>query len=130
MVHILIFEDSEDDLIRRYSEIASRYDVYVKCTSEPWISEHLDLDKLENAGFKRTNVQEIDLGVGFKSLDLSKLQDFDLYLLDGLGGECFTIINQLPREKCYIHTSSWDLQDKAEEQGYQLLRGSIDYLLR
>lgn len=116
MARILIFEDSENDLARRYSQLATQHDVHVRYRPETGgRTVEAATAYLVRAGFNAEHIRPLT--------DLTDIDGFDLYLLDGLVGRCFEIIDtHLPREKAYIHTSSEHIMDQAQANGYQLLR--------
>lgn len=130
MKRILVFEDLERALIGRYAYFArERIDVHVKFSTWDYSQGPLDMKLLQEEGFNLDHIEQFDSLMALCDLDFSKLQDFDLYALDGLGGVCFEIIGYLPRERCYIQTGDYQLEEKAKREGYQLLKGEIHDLL-
>jgi len=115
MVKILIYEDSESDTRSRYAYLTKEHDVHVRCFPEsPLVG--FQRDKLEKAGFKPENIREGHKGVGEERADI--------YFVDGLDGDCIHLLSQLPKERTFLNTDDKNLEERAEEQGFQILRVS------
>ncbi len=122
MAKIVIYEDSENDLISRYAGLTKNHDVYVRHerrgnfgpSSLRW--DYGD-KRFKINGFNTDNFQN---GYGDPSQESA-----DVYFLDGLRGFCLEIIEKLPKERAFINTDSSSIIQEAKQRGYNVVEGSV-----
>ena len=112
MAKIIIYEDLLLDLIWRYSDLTREHEIHGRLVHpesiRPWTGK-----ELVNCGFDPKNFRDI-------SPDLYKKEKADLYLLDGLDGDCFRLIKKLPKNRTYINSNSPEINKRARELGLNL----------
>ncbi|HLD77420.1 MAG TPA: hypothetical protein VJB16_00180 [archaeon] len=109
---IVIYPDSVQCLLERYTRLTDEQEVHVRGLGVPgdYASCRQHWERLEAAGFRRELFQE---GIGDPSSERA-----DRYYVDGLQGRCFAILDQLPKEKCILVTDDFHIADRGRERGY------------
>jgi hypothetical protein len=125
MAKIMIYEDSRNSLIERYASLNSEHDVNVRIKGN-LLWENLELEKekygkiidLSEAGFDHNKI--LPLTPKFQE------EDADIYFVDGLDGDCFNLLERLPKDKTFLNTGDGYLEREAIKRGYQkqILRNS------
>jgi len=127
---IIVYEDNEQDLITRYScltERPDRYDVHIRHPLKPIMPTSAQAGewnpkKFSKHGFNPDNFQE-----GYW---LREGETADVYFLDGLGGYCFTLLEEgLPRDRTFIYSGDDNIIDQARREGYNVVDDSVDKIV-
>ncbi len=134
MAKVMIYEDEIESLVNRYSSLTKNHDVSVLMVGN--IVRFLD-DDLEELGEKGFNTSKIK-GVFFANRignpnwgeEYVEIPDADVYFTDGLSGDCFYILKNLPKEKSYLITGDEVIEEKAKEEGYQLASGDLEEIIQ
>lgn len=126
---ITIFEDSPEDLIRRYSNL----------TKDNKVKVYLDQDSIESLVFSKgyehlTTLQTWDLATRLTLLGFDteltifpgffwekRTLDSDLYFIDGLNGNCLPCLEYLPIEKTYLVSGNPMIEEEVRKHGYKTL---------
>ena len=118
MAKIIIYEDSPDDAINRYSELLAEYDVHLGLKGlMKW-----DIPELVEKGFKESKIFDT---LGKRNLEsgkrIWKIPEGDVYFIDGLGGACKSLGKQLPKPKTFVYTGNPELAKDMEDLGFQTI---------
>lgn len=125
MAKICIIEDNYEDLTRRYGFLTkSAHEIQVvldRHVKEDWLDEFLT-----ESGF---NPQNVSYGL-FRTLENPDLVPrADLYFCDGLNGNCFYVADKVGKDKTWILTSDLNTEERAQEEGYNVVKGSLEKIL-
>ena len=126
MAKIAICEDSTFDIVNKYGFLCrSAHDVHIY-----WYDARI-LDPMKGAlysqGFKDDNMHD---GV-FSAEMFSEISSADLIFMDGLKGNCFEIIDGIPkseRYKIFVVTGSEEIRIEALIRSIQVERKLPQYL--
>lgn len=117
MAKIIIYEDDQEDLIARYGRLNENHEVHVRAPNEhgwdfkEWPGE--DYMHLVKAGFREENFR-------FNYGDPGS-ENADVYFVDGLDGDWYKIIQQLPRDKTFLYSGDLGIRLRAKEMGVTLV---------
>ena len=128
---IVILEDDENDLIKRYSSFNSlENEVHVYLNSNHFTKE------LKKAGFTNIHtglpkkllsekfLNEMNTKNRIRQRDLILNEETpvegDVYYSDGLNGDCFEFLQSLPKEKVKVCSGSGWIIREAHTKGYKL----------
>jgi hypothetical protein len=118
MAKIMIYEDDPRDLVSRYSSLNENHDVHVRLTSI------YNEDEIREAGFDFSKIEKIIID------DLpEEMPEADVYFTDGLVGNCFKILEKLPKERSYLLTDHGFYRMIAKNEGYQLADGFLEDII-
>jgi hypothetical protein len=128
MAKIMIYEDEDNALISRYSGLNKNHDVSV-CMVGEIASIMKDeyspiLDSLEKSGFNLSQIK----GAKYPNR-IEEIPEADVYFTDGLVGDCFGILERLPKNRAYLNTDDNVLQKRAKEEGYNLVSGDLEKII-
>ncbi len=134
MAKIMIYEDSDRDLIYRYSKLNKNHNVSV-CIVGPiadFMKEKYSSipKKLEKKGFNLSQITGTRyanrIGNSVWESEYVEIPEADVYFLDGLGGDCLDLLERLPKDKSYLYTGDEEIELEAKRKGYQLVRTKKD----
>jgi hypothetical protein len=121
---IVIFEDDSGDFNRRYGAATRGHDVTAYATGyfEMEEIEHReDIKSMLEEGI--INKDEFDeMSEDSKKIYLGipqEIPDADFYFTDGLNGDCFSILEKLPKDRSYLVSGDSGLREEAISLGYQ-----------
>jgi len=123
MAKIMIYEDSDMDLIGRYADLNKKHDVSV-CLVDYNKNSPL-FNSLKGYGFDLNKITYAK-----RVLDIKEIPQADVYFTDGLGWDVLNLLNKLPKNKTYLLTADEDLQKKAKEKGYKLATGDLEKIIQ
>ncbi|MBU0466119.1 MAG: hypothetical protein KJ718_06375 [Nanoarchaeota archaeon] len=109
MAKVIIYEDEEKSVCRRYKGLLEGHDVHLRLC---WLGR-ADLHFLMEQGFPEQNIRN--------EFGDSRQEKADVYFVDGLDGECFDILPKLPKKCSFLHSGNERIRDEARRQGYQVL---------
>ncbi|MBS3072685.1 hypothetical protein J4477_02540 [Candidatus Pacearchaeota archaeon] len=124
MSKVVIYEDSEEDLISRYGVLTKDHDVHVRHDPRGSFgpsSLRWDHESFKEYGFNPDNFMD---GFG-----VPQDENADVYFLDGLNSYCFEILDHLPKEKSFINTDSFSIEDEARKRGFNLVTQSVENIV-
>mgnify|MGYP001591684168 CR=1 FL=1 len=119
MVKVVIYEDSEDDLIQRYGSLVRDHEVHVRI-KKPTSIFPVDRAKIIKAGFVESRIIE----------DWFTPIQGDVYFLDGLNGDCLPILERLPRGNSFLNTGTVYLEEEARKRGHVILETTPQEAIR
>ena len=128
MVKIVVIEDDEEDIVRRYGSLTSNHDVHLRLEgllgSDFARSSNYLLAHFGKNGFSPENIQRADIN--------APIEQADVYFLDGLRGRCFSWLENLPRNRTFIYSDSSAVKNVAKERGYadQILKVSPEEAIK
>lgn len=127
---IVIFEDSENDLISRYKNLKSKnYEIFVYLHKNLFDKEMLQKEgfnnihkglpkKLFSQEFLESPLAKYLIEEEMLILNEENPIEGDYYFSDGLETRCFELIENLPKEKVFINSREGIVQEKAKKEGY------------
>lgn len=115
MAKIVIYEDRPLDLLSRYGQLVFDHDVHVRFLATEGFYFDYARGLAANAGF---DPEQFVRGVGIPKDEIA-----DVYFLDDLQGQCFSIIPHLPKDRAFINSSSTSIREYARRRGYNLAKG-------
>jgi hypothetical protein len=111
MAKVIIYEDSLQGMIWKYEGLgASQHDVHVRSVGPDLISPNCE-SALSGIGFSPSQVREFD----------GEIEEADVYFVDGLYGDFFSIMSKLPREKAFLNSRNPQNTEAAKRMGYKVL---------
>lgn len=124
----MVYEDDPISLVERYSHLNENHEVYVHFAG--LFARYLNKKGLRNllkeSGFDLKKVKS-----SFDEVDwFNSPPEADIYFTDGLGGECFDILERLPKERSFLYSGNVVLQKTAKKRGYELVTNNLEKILR
>lgn len=120
-----IFEDSKEDLVRRYNSLNEKYEIYAYLRDgrhDFYDDQSDDLKKyLAEDGL---DVERVYTRVGKMPTTL------DLYFTDGLDFDCFSVAKKFGKDKTFILTGDPLIKKMARERGNNLAETGLDEIIR
>src|SRR3989344_7887486 len=117
---IAIFEDGWDDLIDRYSPISGKeFRLIIYYASGISLTT-----KYLNADLRLKGFENFTLKSGLPSNE--EIPKADLYFLDGLRGDCFGLLEALPKKRSFVYTNNPVIRDELLSQGQRVLESYSD----
>ena len=131
MKKICVIEDSEKDLIERYSKLVETpNDIYIVLDDVVLFDYGANRD-MEGAK-RRVNkhLSEAGFDINKLSYDLENPPtDADVYFCDGLKNYCFDLANKLGKEKVFIYSDNLRIMEQAKKEDYNLVNGPLEYII-
>jgi len=120
MAKIVVYEDSENDAINRYSSLVDRHEVHIRIPGSPMYGLECRRE-LEEAGFEPELIHG-DYGEPGEEIA-------DVYFVDGLGGDCVSILRELPREKSCLYSDDRNIEDRVRGLGFTVADKTVEKMV-
>ena len=129
---IAIFEDSFQDLKRRYGGLVENYELLIHFYGfdynpkntiwSPTLGKRIPMFEfmLREDGFKEFSITE-----DFPRT-LREIPQADLYFTDGLEGDCFSLLELLPADRSFAYTNNPRIRDRLCAEGKTVLEYEWD----
>jgi hypothetical protein len=127
MAKVMVFEDAQVDLIKRYGGLSSEHEVHVQ-----WYGDELDdseIERLAREGFEPEKIYQSHPSIRSWKSDPPKA---DVYFVDGLrsGGLGLLLMRTLPKERTFLNSDHRGTIEDVLAEGYQVLRTSPEEAIR
>jgi len=133
MAKIVIFEDNRSDFNFRYGELIGQHEVIVYALGI-FSVEHERYMQNARTAFeqgKYTRKQYDDLLNAKKHIHLGipkEIPEADFYFTDGLDGECFSLLNRLPRDRSYLLSGDPNIREAAISSNFNTIEDVLEVL--
>lgn len=132
MAKVIVYEDSFDDWRKRYGSVSKNHDLHLVAVAIPHLKSEIEFLRSKDSQWLKT-----EAGYNLNPDNITEFRNphtpeqADIYFVDGLRGDCFEIMDLLPKDRTFLYTDDSSIQDAAREQGReaQILRGSPEDLV-